>query len=167
MFKSADNVDEGEIKNPPYPYIQENAMDYLARMYPKVRYKKIIAFFFLEHLKPVDLSFIPYLINQALTMGGEFMAVVPDFDSICKLYLEGKLSLRMAEIDVLSQNNMGPHSTLWNKQKVEELFLEDGFELIEYRTGVAGRGIGGLIRVQKIAEDGTPPELYRSVEELP
>ena len=143
-----------------FQFIQAEALEFLQSTYLIKKFKKIFAFFFLEHLSPADVSFLPFLLNQSLELGGEFIAIVPDFDCIVNEYLNG-LSLQAVSWDLLSDERTTWHYTLWNKAEVKRIFLSDGFELIEYRKGVAGRNTAAIFRLKKVSEIGTPMDLIR------
>ena len=162
MLPNADNVDSSEVKNPPYPYIKQDVISYLTECYPTTLYKKIVAYYFLEHLTTAEASFCAYLINQALIMDGIFEFTIPDFYLICQAYLNGSLSLRSAEFDVLSpdEGSLGTHKSLWNESKVKELFCQEGFILTQYLSPIGVRQIGAHVILQKVAESGTPRSLF-------
>ena len=164
LMKNAINVDSSSPNNlsEEYVFVKEDVIQYLKKC-NREQFSKVFMFYFLEHLDYQQVTYLTYLLNHVLKMGGEVIGVTEDFDEICQQYLNYKnriLAIESFRYNVLSDGIVETvHKSLWNKELLTLYFGIDGFHLFDLQQRVGSRNVGMFFKFKKIVRVGIDPKL--------
>ena len=109
-------------------------MDVRSLEYSDDTVDEILAEFVLEHIPYFEVAETIWEWWRVLKPGGTLKIMVPDFDIICREWLDGNLSYHMLHCQlfnspIINPKKITPHYNAFNKTFLRELLEQEGFEI--------------------------------------